>query len=109
MADTKGAVEGEGFIRETYTFVRWEWLTLLAAQVGLAVVFVIAIIIHTARIGVDVVKSSNTAELFALQGDNGPRGTNIMASTQSMGIKTKLAKESTGMLLNTGGEWKLKL
>ncbi|KAJ4252341.1 hypothetical protein NW762_010939 [Fusarium torreyae] len=66
-ADAQGSVEGKGFNRETYMFVRWQWLALLAGQVGLTVAFLVAIIIHTARIGVDVVKSSNAAELFALR------------------------------------------
>lgn len=37
----------------------------MAAQVGLAVVFLLAIIATTARLGVDVVKSNNLTELFA--------------------------------------------
>ncbi|KAF4949052.1 hypothetical protein FSARC_13601 [Fusarium sarcochroum] len=106
-ADAQGSVEGKSYNRETYMFVRWQWLALLASQVGLTVVFLVAIIIHTARIGVEVVKSSNAAELFALQED-GSQGTRMMEKSHS-GINTKVGKASQGMLINTGGGWKLQI
>ena len=107
-ADKNGSVKGKGFNRETYMFVRWQWLALLAGQVSLTVVFVVAIVIHTARIGVDVVKSSNAAELFALQ-ENKSGGTGMMEKSQSWGIRTKVGKASEGILINTGEGWKLQI
>jgi|SRR5688572_225217 hypothetical protein len=58
---------GEVLVPETFVEVRWAWITFVAAQVGLSVVFFICIACHTARLGVDVVKSSNLSELFALR------------------------------------------
>ncbi|KAM0228683.1 hypothetical protein ACHAPO_010544 [Fusarium lateritium] len=107
-ADTQSSVRGESFNRETYMFVRWQWLTLLAAQVGFTVAFVVAIVIHTARIGVDVVKSSNAAELFALQ-ENRSQETRMAEKSQSWGIRTKVGKASEGILINSGGGWKLQV
>ncbi|KAL6918855.1 hypothetical protein FSST1_002881 [Fusarium sambucinum] len=107
-ADTQSSVRGDSFNRETYMFVRWQWLTLLAAQVGFTVAFVVAIVIHTARIGVDVVKSSNAAELFALQ-ENRSQETRMAEKSQSWGIRTKVGKASEGILINSGGGWKLQV
>lgn len=46
--------------------VRWPWLSLLAAQIALIVVFLLYVVVDTALTGVVVVKSSNIAELKAI-------------------------------------------
>ena len=54
---------------ETFVAVRWEWLALLVAQVCLAIVILVFVVVATARSGVAVVKSSPLPGLFAISGE----------------------------------------
>ncbi|KAK0391655.1 hypothetical protein NLU13_1154 [Sarocladium strictum] len=107
--------DGTALTSVTFVQVRWEWLTLVAAQVVLSIVFVLVVIIRTAGLGVDVVKSSNMAELFALSAVESmdPRtrveqGTGHRDFVYS-GINTEVGKE-VGATLTKGSEgWRLVL
>jgi hypothetical protein len=60
------AQSGTAFIRTTIVVVAWKWLALLAVQIALASAFFVAIVVYTARLGIDTVKTSATAGLFAV-------------------------------------------
>ncbi|VUC23507.1 unnamed protein product [Clonostachys rosea] len=111
--DPNRAKSGIAYRQQTMTKVRWEWLSLLIIQIGLTLVFVVAVMIQTARLGMDVVKSSNTAELFAFQGmhENGA-GSNLALETDGLkyrGIKTELSPTLSGQLVQGEHGWKLKI
>lgn len=55
---------------ETIVVIRWEWLSLVATQIVLTMAFLLAVIWHTARLNVSIVKTSNMAELLAISKDN---------------------------------------
>ncbi|KAK7212663.1 hypothetical protein V2G26_019841 [Clonostachys chloroleuca] len=85
--------------------IRWEWLSFLVIQVALALVFQVVVVAQTARLGVDIVKSSNIAELFALQGS----GDKYMDDSLSRGISTTVTDEQYGELVKDTHGWKLHL
>lgn len=47
--------------------IRWRWLSLLATQVLFTILFLLYVVINTAIMDVEIVKSSNIAELLALR------------------------------------------
>ena len=100
-------------VSETFITVRWEWLSFLAAQIALAMVFLFAVIFHTAHLDIDIVKSSNISELFASRGvDDARRQTEESTDTEReplMGIKTKLDKTVQGRLVREGVRWRLDI
>lgn len=111
--DPNRAKSGVAYRQQTMVKVRWEWLSLLIIQIGLTLLFVVAVMIQTARLGMDVVKSSNTAELFAFQGmhENGA-GSNLAQETDGLkyrGIKTELSPTLSGQLVQGEHGWKLKI
>lgn len=59
-------VTGSAYMGILRVAIRWEGIAFLVVHTGLAILFLIAVIVHTARLGVDVVKISNTASLFAI-------------------------------------------
>lgn len=106
QTDEGGAISGEGSNYESFILVRWEWLSLLGCQVILTAIFLISVIIHTARLGVDVVKSANTAELFAL-GHHGERGIATLEHDRSEGITTQVDRATIARLRRSEAGWKL--
>lgn len=105
-----GEVIGEALQRETFIKVRWEWLTFLAAQIGLTAVFIVVVMFHTARLDVDIVKSSNISELFALGNNNWSKSLNDEhGSLKSSGINTKFHKDLRGRLIREDGVWSLEV
>lgn len=99
---TDGEVVGQVLQTETFVVVRWAWLAFLAAQMGLTIVFVVTVAMHTARLGVDVVKSNNLSELFAQRG----RGREE-EEEPLLGIKTQVDKLVKGRLVWTSEAWVL--
>lgn len=95
--------EGETLIPETFVEVRWEWLAFVATQVGLSIVFVVCIAWHTARLGVDVVKSSNMSELFALRGTMGDG----QLPQEAAGINPNIPDNMMVRLRKSGDIWGL--
>ncbi|KAK7216204.1 hypothetical protein V2G26_004207 [Clonostachys chloroleuca] len=67
-ADPDNHIEGKAYKQELHILIRWEWLSLLAIQLILTLVFLIWVMVLTAQLDMDVVKSSNIAELFAMHG-----------------------------------------
>ncbi|CAP72647.1 uncharacterized protein PODANS_2_780 [Podospora anserina S mat+] len=59
-------VSGTAWQEERYISVRWEWLSLVAAQIGLALVVLVLVMVQTARLGVPVVKSDILPAFFAV-------------------------------------------
>lgn len=107
QTDEGGAISGEGSNYEKFILIRWEWLSLLGAQVILTVMFLISVIIHTARLGVDVVKSANTAELFAL-GRHGEPGEGTLGKDCTEGITTQVDPTTMARLRRSEAGWKLE-
>jgi hypothetical protein len=96
-------VRGEAFFPEMILRVRWEWLTFLAVQLVLTIAFLVAVIIHTERMGMNIVKSSNMAELFALQHDYTEEALKIR------GISVSVDGKTAAELFREGQEWKMKI
>ncbi|KAK2017460.1 hypothetical protein LZ32DRAFT_654882 [Colletotrichum eremochloae] len=59
-------VSGSALQEERFVSIRWPWLTLLAAQVGLSVLTLVIIIIDTAGLNIDIVKGSPLPALLAM-------------------------------------------
>lgn len=84
-------------------------MSFIVAQVSLAIIFLLAIMINTARMNVSIVKSSNLAELFAIRGrtehitgDKGSMELDSIQPTLSNGLVGKLKREEDG-------RWNLEL
>jgi len=58
-------VHGTNWAQVTFVEIRWGWLTFLAVELVLAVVFLVATAVYTRRHGVQVLKSSALATFFA--------------------------------------------
>ena len=96
---------GETYIPEAFVTVRWTWLAFVAAQVGLSILFLVCIACHTARLGVDVVKSSNMSELFALGHVTAHTGLPL----EALGIRPLLDPNTAARLRTQDGRWELKI
>ncbi|VUC26724.1 unnamed protein product [Clonostachys rosea] len=114
--DDHEMVNGIAYKEETFVRVRWEWLSFLVVQIALTIIFLAAVMIQTAILDMDIVKSSNTAELFALQGQGIERvptlnGENALGERfQYKGIKTRVHGASEGRLIRDPGfGWKLHI
>lgn len=111
--EVTGDVIGRTPVSETFITVRWEWLSFLAAQIALALVFLFAVIFHTAHLDIDIVKSSNISELFASRGVGDiHRQTEESTETEHeplLGIKAKLDKTVQGRLIREGVRWRLDI
>lgn len=101
-------VPGQVLTEKTFVVVRWEWLSFLAAQVGLTIVFLIAVIIYTARLHIDVIKSSNIAELLAIRksaDDLDADGADVLGG----GIRRDIGDEFLARLQKDGPAWHLEI
>lgn len=84
--------------------MRWPWLSLLAAQIFLTMMFFAFVVFDTAQVGVEIVKSSNIAELMAINqrreslDDHLPRG-----------IAGEVVGSFKGRLVRGGGGWNLNV
>ncbi|KAH8173784.1 hypothetical protein LIA77_05203 [Sarocladium implicatum] len=107
--------DGTAFTSVTFVEVRWEWLTLISAQVLLSIAFLVTVVVGTARLGVDVVKSSNMAELFATSGQDSctecksDEGLGRTEYDLSAGISTKVGKDVRALLEKKPGGWRLEV
>ena len=102
--------QGTALASVTFVDVRWQWLTLVAAQVVLSLVFLLSVIIYTTRLGVNVVKSSNMAELFAMSAPdwnntNDSRADGVVYE----GISTKVGKDVEAILRKGSEGWRLEV
>jgi hypothetical protein len=99
-------------VQENHIVVRWQWLFLLAIQIGFTIIFLPVVIYQTARLGIDIVKSSNMAELFALQDTqhcDAPPTDDRGQVIKSAGINTQIDSNTTAELIKGNGGWKLYL
>ncbi|CAI6100061.1 unnamed protein product [Clonostachys chloroleuca] len=90
-------VHGQAFVQENHIV-----LFLLAIQIGFTIIFLAAVIFHTERLGIDIVKSSNMAELFALQDT-------LEQEAKFVGINPRIDNNATAELTRRNGVWKLDL
>ncbi|KAK4232428.1 hypothetical protein QBC38DRAFT_450051 [Podospora fimiseda] len=60
------AILGTSKKRETYIYIRWEWLSLLVAQVIFSIVVLFAVMGETRRLGIPVIKGSIMSAFFAI-------------------------------------------
>lgn len=109
-------VQGAFLTTETFITVRWGWLAFLATQIGLTYIFLIVVVVHTARLDVEIVKSSNIAELFAMRGatgvdeNNGNSAPAASHTPQWMGFQPKVDGKLNGRLRKDGENgWNLDL
>ncbi|TEA17003.1 hypothetical protein C8034_v000534 [Colletotrichum sidae] len=63
LTDDQG---GSAWQDERFVSIRWPWLTLLAAQVGLSIVTLLLIMFQTACLDIDIVKGSPLPALLAI-------------------------------------------
>ncbi|CAG9983269.1 unnamed protein product [Clonostachys byssicola] len=106
--DKEGKATGIAYKSETYVRIRWEWLTFLAAQICLTILFLVAVIVQTAKLDMEVVKSSNMAELFAIHATDSKDDRATASYDQAVrykGIATKIHHASTGKLVKKGDGW----
>jgi hypothetical protein len=59
-------VVGKAWAEESFVRVRWGWITYMAAEILLAIVFLIVTIVYTRQLRMKVLKSSPLATLLAL-------------------------------------------
>jgi hypothetical protein len=100
-------VVGEVLGPVVFVRVDWAWMSFLASQIVLSMVFLLAVIVQTAGLGVDVVKSSELASLFAL--DSGELQSSSLGpetvENMSPGLRKKLDKRIQGRLHNMQAKW----
>ncbi|KAI9148362.1 hypothetical protein HJFPF1_12193 [Paramyrothecium foliicola] len=110
--NTAEDVRGQAITTETIVQIRWEWLSILAIQLGLALLFLTIVIFQTAKLEVDVVKSTNTAELFAMEKTTPSYRVTVTgpgAAPEQGGIATQIKPHEFATLVKEGGAWKLKV
>jgi len=60
------SVQGSALVVETFVHVRWGWITYMASEILLAIVFLCVTVVYTRRLNMKVLKSSPLATLLAL-------------------------------------------
>lgn len=104
----EGYITGSMVTTETFVVIRWQWLSLLATQVVLTIVFLLFVVIHTARLDVEIVKSSNIAELLALKRPCGEIE-GVESREPWEGLTAEVEKELTARLTREGNIWTLNI
>lgn len=116
--EANGLVMGESLTAEAFVVIRWQWLAFLASQIGLTFLFLLIVIIHTAHLNIDIVKSSNIAELFALRRQEREEAAATGPAMGSLGgqhspgwmaFQPNLDKEIRGKLTMDRGGWNFGL
>lgn len=97
--------DGQTLVPETFVRVRWEWLAFVAIQVGLSILFLITIACQTVHLGLDVVKSSNMSELFALRHNTAY----TQLPSEAAGIRPLVDPSIVARLQNTDDTWALEV
>ncbi|KAK4178302.1 hypothetical protein QBC36DRAFT_344725 [Triangularia setosa] len=110
-------VQGTAWQEETYFSVRWEWLSLVAAQIGLSLVVLLLVMVHTAVLGVPIVKSSILPAFFAVgltERAQAERGRDPILVQEAKGSRGKSATPEESLALmgdlqkTQQGEWVLE-
>jgi hypothetical protein len=104
-------VEGEALAPVVYIRVQWAWLSFLASQIFLSILFLIAVIVQTAGLGVEVVKSCEIASLFAVDYRSLPTPSRSDTSTGlvSPGLRRELDTSVRGKLHGDHTGWRVQL
>ncbi|KAF9772784.1 hypothetical protein IL306_009484 [Fusarium sp. DS 682] len=104
--DESNTIQGYAEIGQPTIIIHWAWLSLLATQILLMVVFVIYVILETAKLDIQVVKGSNIAELKAMgQEDSTPESEYVLAG----GIAESVDADLVGRLVKSNSGWNLKV
>lgn len=98
---------GEALNPVTYITVRYQWLSFIATQVFLTIVFLGIVIVQTWRLGIDVVKSSDVAGLFAFDHSGNDKNLKDGPAIVTYGIREKLEREIVGTLRQKDGAWSI--
>lgn len=105
---------GSAWQDEVFVSIRWPWLTLLAAQVGLSIITLLLIIIQTAGLDIEIVKGSPLPAFLAMNPDE---KTALMREQQEMDMRNRdnelqiphlRAHGIVGGLERRGEEWVLR-
>lgn len=94
----------------TYVTVRWGWISFIAVQIALTIAFLLGVVVHTAKLDMDVVKSSNLAELFAsgLEEQAGRESAGDGNNASTTGLKRSVSHDLLGQLQrDEDGKWRL--
>ena len=93
-------VNGTALSLESYVAIHWAWLTLLAAQILVGTVFVVATVVATARgeDGPAILKNSPLATLSAFGADSRA----LVGATETLGAMDRRARSLQARLV--GGE-----
>ncbi|SCV57565.1 uncharacterized protein FFB14_15209 [Fusarium fujikuroi] len=104
--DEINTIQGYAEIGQPTIIIHWAWLSLLATQILLMVVFVIYVILETAKLDIQVVKGSNIAELKAMgQEDSTSESEYVLAG----GITESVDADLVGRLVKSNSGWNLKV
>ncbi|KAG4259292.1 hypothetical protein FPRO03_12968 [Fusarium proliferatum] len=104
--DESNTIQGYAEIGQPTIIIHWAWLSLLATQILLMVVFVVYVILETAKLDIQVVKGSNVAELKAMgQEDSIPESDYVLAG----GIAESVDADLVGRLVKSNSGWSLKV
>ncbi|KAL9571891.1 hypothetical protein ACKAV7_003880 [Fusarium commune] len=102
--DESNTIQGYAEIGQPTIIIHWAWLSLLVTQILLMVVFVIYVILETAKLDIQVVKGSNIAELKAMgQEDSTPESEYVLAG----GIAESVDADLVGRLVKSNSGWNL--
>ncbi|KAF5622641.1 hypothetical protein F25303_12009 [Fusarium sp. NRRL 25303] len=104
--DESNTIQGYAEIDQPTIIIHWAWLSLSATQILLMVVFVVYVILKTAKLDIQVVKGSNIAELKAMgQEDSIPESEYVLAG----GIAESVDADLVGRLVKSNSGWNLKV
>ncbi|QLI70456.1 uncharacterized protein G6M90_00g074910 [Metarhizium brunneum] len=104
-----GTVEGDALEPEIFITVRWPWISFLAAQIVLTIVFIWAVAASTSNLEVPVIKGSNAAELFAIRKSDMETTTIGTVDGKQAGIDQKIDKKTLGILVRDYDTWHLEI
>ncbi|KAF9880320.1 hypothetical protein CkaCkLH20_02274 [Colletotrichum karsti] len=105
---------GSAWQDERYVSIRWPWLTLLVAQVGLSILTLLIIMIQTAGLDIDIVKGSPLPALLAMHPDDKTalmrehREIDVEKRDKELQVPYLRAHGIVGNLERRGEEWILR-
>ncbi|KAL0933653.1 uncharacterized protein CTRU02_210452 [Colletotrichum truncatum] len=105
---------GSAWQDERFVEIRWPWLSLLAAQVGLSILTLLIIIIQTAGLDIDIVKGSPLPALLAITPEDKSallresQDINVYRKDMELQVPHLRAHGIVGGLERRGEEWVLR-
>jgi len=103
-----GPVRGKALQASTVIVVQWPWLSLLATQLVLAIVFLVGTVVATHGSSVQIVKSSSIATLCVLdesaKSQLGPVGDLKELAANAGLVKVKLERQGSLKLVDVSGK-----